>query len=56
MLLLFNDKHKDKAYLRTLKRVLTWNFSLLEQVDILSSVEVLSCLLAIQYVLRERER
>ena len=50
MLLFLNDKNGDKAYLWKLKRVQAWNFSWLEQVDILSSMKGSSCLLAIQHV------
>ena len=46
----FDGKHGVKAYLRKLKGVLMWEFSLLEQVEILSSMECSSCLLAIQHV------
>ena len=46
----FDGRHGVKAYLRKLKGVLMWQFSLLEQVEILSSVECSFCLLAIQHV------
>ena len=46
----FDDRHGVKAYVRKLKGVLMWQFSLLEQVKILSFVECSSCLLAIQHV------
>ena len=45
----FDGKHGVEAYLRKLKGVLTWQFSLLEQVGILYSVECSTCLLAIQH-------
>ena len=45
----FDGSHGVKAYLRNLKGVLKWQFTLLEQVEILSSVECSSCLLAIQH-------
>ena len=46
----FDGRHGVKAYLRKLKGVLMWQFSLLEQVKILSLVECSSCLLVIQHV------
>ena len=46
----YDGSHGEKAYLRKLKGVLTCQFSLLEQVEIHSSVECLSSLLAIQHV------
>ena len=47
----FDGIHGVKAYVRKLKGILIWQFSLFEQVDVLSSVECSSCLLAIQHVL-----
>ena len=46
----FDGRHGVTAYLRKLKGVLMWQFSLLEQVEILSLVECSSCILAIQHV------
>ena len=46
----FDGRNGVKAYLRKLNGVLMWQFSLLEQVEILSSVECSCCLLAIQHV------
>ena len=46
----FDGRHGVKSYLEKLKVVLMWQFPLLEQVEILSSMECLSCLLAILHV------
>ena len=46
----FDGRYGVQAYLRRMKGVLMWQFSLLEQVKILFSVERSSCVLAIQHV------
>ena len=46
----FDGRQGVKAYIRKLKGVLMWQFSLLEQVETLSLVECSSYLLTIQHV------